>query len=225
MAVSHGYPQLATALTVTSTLAVALLVVAERSGRTRQKRIAKTIASSCFVGVALCFAGGPSRDVYWWIVAGLLLGEVGDVALLFSGHAAFLAGLSAFLAGHIAYVIAFAILVLPSEWSGVSMFAVGAFGVGSLVWLFPHLGPMRVPVISYIVVLCTMVVAASALPGRVPGGWAFAVGAALFAISDLAVARERFVADTFTNKAWGLPTYYAGQLCMAWASASVGGSA
>jgi len=87
-----------------------------------------------------------------------------------------------------------------------------------LVWLFPYLGSMRIPVVLYIVILCTMVVAALSLPGRVPGGWTFAFGAALFAVSDLAVARERFVADTFTNKAWGLPTYYAGQLCMAWAS-------
>jgi uncharacterized membrane protein YhhN len=77
---------------------------------------------------------------------------------------------------------------------------------------------MRVPVVFYVVVLCTMVVAALSLPGRVGGGWTFAIGASLFAVSDLAVARERFVADTFTNKAWGLPTYYAGQLCVAWAA-------
>ena len=43
-----------------------------------------------------------------------------------------------------------------------------------------------------------------------------AIGAVLFFISDLAVARGRFVADTFTNKAWGLPTYFGGQLLIAW---------
>jgi uncharacterized membrane protein YhhN len=224
MAASPEYPGLATALTVACAVAVAALVAAERSGRTRQKRISKTTASTCFVGVALCFIAGASDGVYWWILAGLVLGAAGDAALLFSGQAAFLAGLSAFLAGHVAYVIAFAILVPPVEWLGLSVVLVCVFGAGALAWLFPHLGSMRIPVVFYIVVLCTMVVAASSLPGRVPGGSTFALGAVLFAVSDLAVARERFVGDTFTNKAWGLPTYYAGQLCMAWAS-SLGASA
>jgi uncharacterized membrane protein YhhN len=43
-----------------------------------------------------------------------------------------------------------------------------------------------------------------------------AVGAALFFASDLAVARNRFVAKAFVNRAWGLPAYYAGQLLIAW---------
>jgi uncharacterized membrane protein YhhN len=39
----------------------------------------------------------------------------------------------------------------------------------------------------------------------------------LFFISDLAVARDRFVAPSFANRSWGLPSYYAGQLLLAWA--------
>lgn len=221
MAPAAGYPELATAFTAACAVSVASLLAAEWSGRPRQKRVSKTAASACFLGVSLCFFERASHGEYQWILACLALGAVGDGALLFSGQAAFLAGLSAFLAGHIAYVVAFAILVPPTEWLGVSVVAVCAFGAGALAWLFPHLGTIRVPVVVYIVVLCTMVVAALSLPGRVPGGSVFAVGAVLFAISDLAVARERFVVDTFTNKAWGLPTYYVGQLCMAWA-ASIG---
>jgi uncharacterized membrane protein YhhN len=41
-------------------------------------------------------------------------------------------------------------------------------------------------------------------------------GAALFFVSDLAVARDRFVAHGFANRLWGLPAYYAGQLLIAW---------
>ena len=37
----------------------------------------------------------------------------------------------------------------------------------------------------------------------------------LFAISDLAVARERFVAQTIRNKVWGLPFYYGAQVLIA----------
>lgn len=40
-------------------------------------------------------------------------------------------------------------------------------------------------------------------------------GAFLFFLSDLSVARERFVAPGFANKLWGLPFYYGGQLLLA----------
>ena len=46
--------------------------------------------------------------------------------------------------------------------------------------------------------------------------WAILVAALLFAASDIAVARDKFVAAAFINRAWGLPTYYAAQLMLAW---------
>jgi len=42
------------------------------------------------------------------------------------------------------------------------------------------------------------------------------VGAFAFYLSDLAVARQRFVAKSFWNKAWGLPLYFGAQLILAW---------
>ena len=44
----------------------------------------------------------------------------------------------------------------------------------------------------------------------------FVAGAALFLVSDLAVARDQFVQRAFVNRLWGLPAYYAGQLLIAW---------
>jgi uncharacterized membrane protein YhhN len=44
----------------------------------------------------------------------------------------------------------------------------------------------------------------------------FLIGAALFFVSDLAVARDKFVDRTVVNRMWGLPTYFAGQLLIAW---------
>ena len=46
-----------------------------------------------------------------------------------------------------------------------------------------------------------------------------AAGACAFYLSDLAVARERFLVRSITNKLWGLPAYYAGQLLLAWSIA------
>jgi uncharacterized membrane protein YhhN len=45
--------------------------------------------------------------------------------------------------------------------------------------------------------------------------WTAAVGALLFYLSDLAVARHRFVHPAFVNRAIGLPLYYVGQLLIA----------
>ena len=45
-------------------------------------------------------------------------------------------------------------------------------------------------------------------------------GAAMFCVSDLSVARDRFVSPGFVNGAWGLPLYFGGQLLLA---ASVAG--
>jgi len=45
--------------------------------------------------------------------------------------------------------------------------------------------------------------------------WAIALGAAMFALSDVSVARDRFVAKAFVNRAWGLPLYFAAQLILA----------
>ena len=41
-------------------------------------------------------------------------------------------------------------------------------------------------------------------------------GALLFYLSDLLVARQRFVAPGLVNRVVGLPLYYAGQVLLAW---------
>jgi uncharacterized membrane protein YhhN len=37
----------------------------------------------------------------------------------------------------------------------------------------------------------------------------------MFAISDIAVARDRFVRQSLTNKIWGIPLYYLAQVLFA----------
>ena len=59
-----------------------------------------------------------------------------------------------------------------------------------------------------------MVVAAFGTVGIDPD-WRIALGATAFFLSDIAVARNRFVAPGFTNRAWGLPLYYVGQVLLA----------
>jgi uncharacterized membrane protein YhhN len=185
------------AATIVCALACLALVAAERT-RHRARFVAKPLASLAFIVVGAVGPGVPPL-----VLAGLILGAMGDVALLF--ERGFLPGLVAFLAGHIAYAVAF-----PPHDAWVIAPALG--GLAALAWLWPHLGSMRVPVIAYIAAIVAMVGGALATDNRL-----LIAGAVAFFASDLSVARDKFVARQWANRAWGLPAYYAGQLLIAWA--------
>jgi uncharacterized membrane protein YhhN len=196
--------------TAMTALALVVLLVGERSSDTL-RNVAKPIASAGFIGVA--FTSGALDTTYGsWIFLGLLLGAIGDVLLLGASRVAFLSGLVAFLLGHVGYITAFALLGLD----GPTALIVGSLalvvGSGVYVWLRPHLDRgMETPVIVYIVVISAMVTLAAA--STVP---LVIVAAAAFYLSDLSVARDRFVDSGFVNRLWGLPLYYGAQLLLAW---------
>jgi uncharacterized membrane protein YhhN len=80
---------------------------------------------------------------------------------------------------------------------------------------------MRFPVIGYVAVITTMVVGGIAVSvhGNTvdPTAPLLATsGAIAFYASDLAVARDKFVAKEAVNRAIGLPLYYGAQLLIAW---------
>lgn len=198
--------------TILCGLACLVLVGAEYRKHSQVRIVSKTIASLAFIAVGvLAMRAAPASAFSMWIVIGLVLGAVGDVALLGRGDRAFLGGLVAFLLGHIAYVVAIAQLAPPATWISPLAIAPIIVGGGALVWLWPRLGEMRVPVIVYVLTIITMVAGALAVSQPV-----LTTGAVLFFASDLAVARDKFVDPGFTNRVWGLPCYYAGQLLIAW---------
>jgi uncharacterized membrane protein YhhN len=194
--------------------ATAALVWFERTG-SPGRFIAKPLASAGFVGLALTRSSGSDYDML--IVGGAVLGLAGDLALLGRGRRWFLTGLIAFLAGHLAYLAAFAGISMeagPSVPLAVVGLVSGAtLGAGSWRWLRPHLpGDLRLPVAAYVAVICLTMAAALAIGYVHPSA---AAGAVLFALSDLAVARQAFVEESFINRAVGLPLYYAGQVLIA----------
>jgi uncharacterized membrane protein YhhN len=84
-----------------------------------------------------------------------------------------------------------------------------------MVWLWPHLGRYKVPLTVYTLTICVMGWGALAATHAGAVGWTAAPGAMLFLLSDLTVARNRFVRHGLVNRAVGLPMYYAGQLLLA----------
>lgn len=205
----------AVALTAVCTVAVGGLLAAERRASQRGKWIFKPIAALAFVGVALAL-GGADTTYGRAVIAALVLSLGGDLLLIPKGKTTFLLGLGSFLCGHAGYAVAFATRGVTAAPAVIT----GALLVGAAVpvarWLLPHVErPMRPPVIAYMTVITAMVALAA---GTVfaHGRPAILVGAFAFYLSDLSVARDRFVAPGFDNRAWGLPLYFGAQLVLAW---------
>jgi uncharacterized membrane protein YhhN len=103
-----------------------------------------------------------------------------------------------------------------------------ALAVSGIVffWLRPHLGTMLMPVIAYIVIITAMVIGAFTVLGdptlRSTGRFMVLFGAVSFYISDLFVARDRFLTTGFANRLFGLPLYYGGQFLLAFSVGQIG---
>ena len=200
-----------------ATLIGAVFVVVLVWSETRETGIriaAKPLASLCFLVTAVA-AGAFESDYGTWVFIALVLSAVGDVALLGSTSSTFLAGLVSFLLGHLAYVVAFAVRGLDVGWTVIGSLLMLVPLVAVLRWLLPHTGEMAAPVTVYALVISAMVATAA---GTVAfdGDARILAAAILFWVSDLAVARNRFVAPGPVNRLWGLPLYYGAQFLFAW---------
>lgn len=226
-----------TALALAVVLAVewrqrkALAVPARRSPDRPTDRVAlevvpKAIASLGFIGAALALG---ALDTFYGqtLLLALAWGFIGDVLLALRGsRLAFLFGIVAFLFGHLGYVMVFRLRGTDPQAIWISLGVLAVIGLGVWRWLAPHLSPrpgprggpgvgpgMRGAVVAYIAVISLMVAFAvgtfALRPSAVP-----LIGATMFWVSDLTVARQRFVRPSFWNRAVGLPLYYAAQFVL-----------
>ncbi len=193
----------AVAFVLVTAAAVGILLVGYLRNVRFLQMAAKTVASAAFLVAAMVgFQGGTVQS---WAGVALVCCFVGDVLLLGTGWR-FVAGLGAFLVAHLAFAVAFASLeihVITAAAAG-AVLALVAWAV--VRWLGHRTGKLAAAVAAYMFAIAAMVALALAT-------WnpTLAAGAILFAASDLAVARHRFVAPGVSNKLWGLPLYYAAQ--------------
>lgn len=178
---------------------------------------AKALAAAGFIWVAVS-AGVPEHPAQRLLVAGLALSAIGDVALAFSTRSAFLVGLGAFALAHVAYSAGFIARGIAVSWLVVAGIVIGA--ASTLVWRrlarCIEKGTSTF-VLAYVLVASVMVSLAWGSYGS-GGPLVAAIGASAFYLSDLAVARERFFTHDPSEKLWGLPLYYAGQVLIALAA-------
>jgi uncharacterized membrane protein YhhN len=194
-------------------LAVALVVAHWRGRRTAVPPL-KLAASAAFL-VAAWLAGATGTPYGQLVLAALVLSAIGDALLLSKASRVFLAGLGAFLLAHAVYALAFSRHGMDPAWLAIGAVVMSINLSAVLVWLLPRLHTVyRYAVPAYMLAIGVMVATALGT-GAVNGQWQIPAGALAFALSDIAVARERFVAPGPINKAWGLPLYYLGQVLLA----------
>ncbi len=197
--------------------------VADVMGKRSEYGVLKVLASTSFLVFVVQF--GALDSVYGRLVLlALVLSWFGDVFLIGTGRL-FLAGLGAFLLAHLAYASAFVVRGVEAAPAVIGAVVMGGVGLSVLRWLHDEelAGGYRVPVAAYITAIGVMVALAmgTAWPGLAVGGEpavvgrAVLLGAGAFAVSDILVARQRFVRQDPWNRLVGLPLYFAAQLLLA----------
>ncbi len=201
------------------------LLYCEKKEALKAKRVVKTALSSLFIFTAVV-QPHPIFPYYRFLLIGMIFCLAGDVLLAFPGKKMLLYGLGSFLLGHVFYVGAFFYAAGINQWTGVGLAISLLAGGGVFLWLRPHLGSMKIPVIFYILVITAMVVSAWSVVGagelKPAGRVAAFVGALGFYVSDVFVARQRFLKSEFVNRLIGLPLYYGGQFLLAFSVGLIG---
>lgn len=134
------------------------------------------------------------------VLTGLFFSWLGDVFLLLESlfSILFIAGLASFLITHLCYIVYFLSAKSAAgslvKKQPVYILLILGYGVG-LVWLlFPSLGDLKIPVILYAAVICTMLLCSLHifLKVAVPANRHFVAGAVLFVLSDSLLAINKF---------------------------------
>ncbi len=179
---------------------------------------AKTALSALFVITALV-QPHPISPYYHFLLIGLLFCLGGDVFLALPQDKMFRLGLVSFLIGHISYIIGFFDTAHVSAWTWWGTLMVFIISGWIYLWLKPRLGTMNAPVLAYIVVITVMLSGAWSILGDPGLSWTARImifsGASCFYISDILVARDRFMKKGPVNRFIGLPLYYIGQFLLA----------
>ncbi|RLB17756.1 MAG: lysoplasmalogenase [Deltaproteobacteria bacterium] len=161
----------------------------------------------------------PVPNYFAFVLIGLIFCLCGDVCLALPQKRAFIVGLISFLLGHLLYIAAFSFTASFRIPALPAVLATLGVSTGVYLWLRPHLGRMHGPVAAYVVVITAMVCMVWGLQGsqslNITGRRTALFGAIIFYLSDLFVARDRFLTASFVNRLAGLPTYYTGQFLLA----------
>ncbi|KKX27828.1 lysoplasmalogenase [Rhizobiaceae bacterium LC148] len=184
------------------------------------RAIFKTLPVLLLAGYA-ALSGAPAL-----LLAALLLGAIGDAFLAYDGKPAFIRGLAAFLLAHLAYVGLFwpalePEIIITEAWRYAAAWTLVIVFSMMLFVLWKPAGALAPPVAAYALAIIAMALSALAV-----GGVSLFAGAALFTVSDMALAIQTFLVGPKSPAAgklrpliWG--SYYAAQLILTLAIAGL----
>jgi len=190
-------------------------LVGEYRSNTSVSMAGKLIAATTYIVAALSL--GAMNTTYGRVIlGGMGFCWLGDLFLVSRrNRTLFLAGLTSFLAGHVAYTVAFLMRGVDAAVVAITLALMAVFAWRAVAWLHPYTDRgMRVPVWLYLATISVMMVMAAGTHAAEKNMYLL-LGAILFVLSDLAVARNRFVKPAFINRAIGLPLYFTAQLLLA----------
>jgi len=200
-------PHIATAFSV---IAVVIALTAHAYGPNALFLPGLWAGSLGFLTVALGNGAWQSRH------GRLLLAALGCCALGdFFGPGNFEAGVLAVAVAHLLFAATFLWLGVDRRRLALAIVATSVLSGLTLAWLLPHVARESLPlVLGYCAVISLMLITALAL--RPPHASRLIIAALIFYVSDIFVARWRFV-DTSSNNAYlCYPLYYTACLLFAW---------
>jgi uncharacterized membrane protein YhhN len=207
-----------TIASLTTGICVLGLLWAELKASQTGKWIFKPLAAAGFI-VGAFAVGAHTHAFGQWVLAALILSMLGDILLIPARvGGAFTAGLGAFLLGHVAFAIAFIVRGIDWTYTGIALAIFSVIGVGIYGWLQPNVPTkLRIPVMAYVAVI-TVMVALSVSTTVYASSTLIPIAAAMFWLSDISVARGRFMNAGFSNRLWGIPFYFGAQVMFAYAT-------
>lgn len=208
-------PTLPLLLTIAIVLSAALAIRADGRGVRRMVYVFKPLTTILVLALAAT-AHDPVAPRYQALVcAGLVFSLAGDVFLMLPRDR-FVAGLASFLVAHGFYVAAFAPWP-PALRAPAALLLLVLFGAVLMRALWARVGGLRAPVAVYAAALLAMAWQAAErwmAFGTTPALLAMA-GAALFVVSDSALAWGRFRERLPNGERVVLSTYFAAQWLIA----------
>lgn len=205
---------------LTGVFAIGYTVVKD-SGGLLSRLFFKSAASVMFVMIAYSAGVGSNKAYHTLILLGLCLSLVGDVLLIFTQIKYIITGAAFFLLAHLCYIAAFYVVVPPSALDLVLFAVLATIGAAVFRKTLKNPGRLVIGGAVYAVVLCAMTAKAVSMlaahhPEVIYVVFA-AVGAVLFALSDMSLAHGWLYRDS--EKGWissfSAIAYYSAQILIA----------
>lgn len=169
--------------------------------------------STCFVLLSVAIALRFRHAAAWLTLLGLIACWLGD----YLGPIHFQAGALSFLLAHLLFIGAWTRTRPIWKRSAATLCVVLLATAGIGVWLMPSVPRGDIPlVVAYMLVISVMVAVAGGVRG--PLRRLTLLGAVLFYVSDIAVARGQYVAPGVLNSWICYPLYYTACLLLAYSA-------